>query len=197
MTITNGHLQAQSQQDPARFKVRKALLQDAPQIASVGIRTWTETFGHSVEPHELTAFLEEAYSLEATTKDISDPKKDFFVATTAHPDVNGGEVIAGFALLTRGTTEPCLKHLPTSKTIELQRIYIQSDYQGQGVAKLLSLQLEDIARKEGYTYMWLGVWEENHRAHRVYERFGYNKMGSHDFDVGGNVQLDWIMVKEL
>jgi RimJ/RimL family protein N-acetyltransferase len=54
-----------------------------------------------------------------------------------------------------------------------------------------------MARKMGFKTIWLGVWEENFRAHKVYERFGFRKIGYHDFKIGDCVQTDWIMSKRL
>jgi RimJ/RimL family protein N-acetyltransferase len=41
------------------------------------------------------------------------------------------------------------------------------------------------------------VWEENHKAQRVYEKLGYKIVGDHDFVIGGVIQTDHIMLKEL
>jgi len=54
-----------------------------------------------------------------------------------------------------------------------------------------------MAREQGFEFMWLGVWEENVKAIRVYEKMGYKKVGEHGFAVGGIVQTDHIMAKQL
>lgn len=48
-----------------------------------------------------------------------------------------------------------------------------------------------------FEIMWLGVWEENFNAQRVYEKLGYRRVGKHDFVIGGDVQTDFIMIKQL
>jgi len=45
--------------------------------------------------------------------------------------------------------------------------------------------------------VWLGVWEENLKAQRAYERFGFGRAGEHDFVCGECVQTDWILMKRL
>lgn len=170
--------------------VRDARRDDAPQIAQLGSHVFSLTFGHSVEPHQLQAYLDEAYNLEATMADISDPSKHMIVATNGE-----NSNIVGFALLNRASTEPCIEHLP--KTVELQRIYVDPGAHGKGVGKLLADRLEAMARDERFSYMWLGVWEENFKALKAYEKWGYKRIGEHDFDVGGVVQTDHIMFKQL
>ncbi|KAK2055176.1 acetyltransferase [Colletotrichum caudatum] len=169
--------------------VRPATLGDATAIAELGVHVFSVTFGHSVEPHELQAFLDESYSLKAITKDLEDPNKDTILAIDPKGDV------LGFAMLTRGTSEPCLNHL--AGLVELQRIYMYPKAHGTGAGKLLADRLEEMARDQGFKHIWLGVWQENHRARKAYEKWGYRACGTHDFAVGPVVQTDDIMVKKL
>lgn len=168
---------------------RKATLEDAAAIGELGAHVFTVTFGYSVARHELQAYLDESYSTEATAKDISDSNKDMIVVT------DSDDQIIAFALLTRGTTEPCIAHIPNQ--VELQRIYVHPSAHGGGVGKLLARTLEDMGREQGFKTMWLGVWEENHKATKVYEKLGYRKVGAHDFKIGDVIQTDDIMIKEL
>ncbi|KAF7957213.1 hypothetical protein EAE96_002803 [Botrytis aclada] len=170
--------------------LRNAQLDDAAQVAKLGSFVFSATFGHSVEPHQLQTYLDESYSITATTADISNPQKDMIVATK-----EGNEDIIAFALLTRGTSEPCIQHLQNA--VELQRIYVHPSTHGQGVGKLLADRLENMARDQKFQYMWLGVWEENHQAMKAYEKWGYKKVGEHDFTIGQIVQTDYVLLKQL
>ncbi|KAK5062882.1 hypothetical protein LTR84_004957 [Exophiala bonariae] len=171
------------------INVRDAVDEDINYIASLGSHVFSTTFGYSVPPHELQAYLDEAYSIPATSQDVKDPNKDMIVATT--PD----NTVIGFALLTRGTSEPCIVHL--ENTVEFQRIYVHPDYHGLGVGKILASRIEAMAKEQGFKHIWLGVWEENLKAQKVYEKLGYVKVGEHDFTIGEVVQTDNIMVKQL
>ncbi|RTE82921.1 hypothetical protein BHE90_002539 [Fusarium euwallaceae] len=169
--------------------VRPASVKDAGRIAELGAHVFTMTFGHSVQPHELEAFLEESYTPSAITRDINDHDKDVIVATGANND------ILGFAYLTRGSTEPCVQQV--EKTVELQRIYVHPLAHGKGVGRVLERAIENMAREQGFKHIWLGVWEENLRAIKAYEKWGYTQVGDHDFVIGTVVQTDNIMLKAL
>lgn len=171
------------------INVRDAVDEDIDSIASLGAHVFSTTFGYSVPAHELQAYLDEAYSIPATRQDVKDPNKDMIVATTAD------NTVIGFALLTRGTSEPCIVHL--DKTVEFQRIYVHPDYHGLGVGKILASRIEAMAKDQGFKHIWLGVWEENLKAQKVYEKLGYVQVGEHDFTIGEVVQTDNIMVKPL
>lgn len=169
------------------IRLRLAQPSDVTAIAMLGAHVFSVTFGHSVPAPELQAYLTESYSEAATTKDLEDPSKDLVVA------LNENDAVVGFALLSRGTIEPCVAEL--DKTIELQRVYVDPAYHGKGYGKRLIQRLEEMARNLGFKHMWLGVWEENIKAQEVYKKLGYVMVGNHDFRIGGIVQTDYIMLK--
>lgn len=177
-------------ESPPKLTLRRATPNDAGGISSLGTTIFAATFGHSCTPEQLNKYLHDAYSPEAVMRDIADPNKDTIVAVTEE-----GDELVGFVVLTRGTSEPCIEHV--TNFIELQRIYVDSRYHGHGFGGRLEREAEDIARKQGFQHMWLGVWEENHKAIRVYEKLGFSLVGSHAFDLGGDVQNDLIMLKKL
>lgn len=187
--MTTSNLLSESSTPRKPFAVREATTQDAKAIAELGASVFTVTFGHSVTPQELELFLDEFYTPSAITKDIQDQNKDVIVAV----DADGH--ILGFAYLTRGSIEPCVAHV--EKAAELQRIYVHTSAHGTGVGGLLSRSIESMARKQGFENMWLGVWEENAVAIKAYTKWGYRKVGSHDFVIGTVVQTDEIMLKSL
>ncbi|KAK0647914.1 Spermidine/spermine N(1)-acetyltransferase [Lasiodiplodia hormozganensis] len=170
-------------------RVRPARLSDAAAIAKLGAHVFSVTFGHSVTADELQAYLDKEYTHAAITADLQNPQKDTILAVDA-----AGEVL-GFAVLTRGSSEPCVEQLESK--VELQRIYVHPDAHGKGVGGRLGRRVEEMAREQGFRWMWLGVWEENFVAQKAYEKWGYEKVGEHDFVVGSVVQTDWIMTKEL
>jgi len=115
------------------------------------------------------------------------------------------EHVIGFVQIKLGTTEPCLpKDVPL---VEINRIYVSQNHLGSGAGKALMVKALDFARMQVSEYgpvdqqrraiLWLGVWEENLKAQRFYERFGFEKVGKHDFRMGETVQTDWILMKRL
>jgi ribosomal protein S18 acetylase RimI-like enzyme len=147
------------------------------------------TLGPDFPPADLQTYLSENYSTSATAKEIENSDEDMIVATST------SDTILGFALMTRGSPEPCIKDIP--KQVELQRLYIHPSAQGQGVGKLLVSRVEEEARRQGFENLWLGVYEKNYRAIEVYERLGFQRVGTHEFVTGKEVQMDLIMLKSL
>ena len=170
--------------------VRTARPEDAFPVAELGSHVFSATQDNSVQPHQLQAYLDEAYSTAAMAADISSPSKDMIVAI----DGENGAII-GFALLTRGTSDTCIAHL--QNTVELQRLYVHLDFHGKGVGKLMVNRLEHMAKEQGFQYMWLGVWEENRIGIKVYEKLGFTRAGDHAFTIGDVKQNDYVMLKQL
>ncbi|KAI4734426.1 acetyltransferase [Aureobasidium sp. EXF-12298] len=171
------------------FNIRKATPKDAQAVAELGTHVFTVTFGPSMQPTNLQAYLSETYSISATATEIQNPNKDMLLATST------SDTILGFALLTRGLPDPCIADI--SKQVQLQRIYLHPEAQGRGVGKLLIQRIEGEARKQGFSNLWLAVYEKNDKAFRIYEKLGFRKVGTHDFVTGSEVQTDLVMLKAL
>ncbi|EXJ91811.1 hypothetical protein A1O3_00361 [Capronia epimyces CBS 606.96] len=172
------------------FSTRAATVQDAPAIAELGSTVFSTTYGFSIPTPDLNAYLDEAYSISAIVKNITSPSIHVVVACS-----DSDNRIIGFAQLTEGTTEACIEDLES--IVELQRLYVHVDYHGAGVGRTLSKEIEKIARDRGYRTMWLGVWEGNFRAQRVYEAMEYSRVGEREFKMGQCIQTGWIMCKDL
>ena len=138
---------------------------------------------------DLETYLADAYNITAIENDIQNPLMHVIVATSP------SNTVIGFAQLTEGTTEPCLSDL--SNYVELQRLYVDPMYHGSGVGKALAQQMEQMAIETGHSAMWLGVWEGNFVAQKVYEKIGFEKVGEHEFKMGKCIQIDWIMSKDI
>jgi ribosomal protein S18 acetylase RimI-like enzyme len=169
--------------------IRKATLNDAQAITKLGSHVFTVTLGPDFPATDLKIYLEENYSIEATAKELKDPDKDMLVATSP------SDQILGFALMTRGPPEPCICDVP--KQVQLQRLYIHPDAQGQGVGKALITRVEAEARKQGFENLWLGVYEKNYKAIGIYEKLGFKRVETHEFITGEEVQMDLVMLKSL
>ncbi|KAG9236294.1 acetyltransferase [Amylocarpus encephaloides] len=171
--------------------IRNAAPWDASQIAHLGASTFTHTFGDSLPPADLEAYLNTSYAVPSILSEITSPAMTTLVATSpAAPDN-----ILGFTQLNTTSKEPCIEHLPAP--VELQRLYVAIDAAGQGIGRKLVEEAEHVARGLGKEALWLGVWEGNSKGQGIYKRLGFEYIGHHDFVMGECVQRDWIMWKKL
>lgn len=81
--------------------------------------------------------------------------------------------------------------------LEIERIYVLSSYHGGGVGQALYHHAMSVAEDRKASYVWLGVWEHNHRALRFYEKNGFIAFGTHIFQLGNDQQTDILMKKSV
>ena len=62
---------------------------------------------------------------------------------------------------------------PFDDALEVKRVYVRSDYRGQGISKRLMLELEIIARERGVTSLILQTGNRQSEAIALYEKIGY------------------------
>ena len=61
---------------------------------------------------------------------------------------------------------------------ELERLYVQPAFQRRGVGGRLLAEVEQLARGEASTTLWLTAWLGNARALAFYRSQGYHELGS-------------------
>ena len=150
--------------------------------------TFKATFNTNTPPAEMAAFLKDYYTEEMMRQELTDPNTDtYFFKDEA------GKVI-GFLKLSwkNAQTEP-----DYPDAMELQRIYLRTAYQGQHLGRqIISFALQE-AKRSGVPRVWLGVWENNFPAQKLYARYGFKRVSQHTFMVGNDPQTDYILMKEL
>lgn len=153
-----------------------------PALSALAKRTWSDAFGEGVSPGNEAAELEqgrsEAYFAEALEA------KTVLVA-------EAGGVLVGYVQLGDvGIPEVAVR--PGDQC--LQRLYVETTLQGQGLGrKLLEAALRQ-PRLAGASRVFLQVWAENERAVRLYESFGFRKAGTTTFTIGAEAMEDLVMV---
>ena len=86
-------------------------------------------------------------------------------------------------------------------TVEIEnpnsQFYVLKENHGSGIGiELLNFAIE-IAKQNKAAYIWLGVWENNHRAIRFYKKNGFTTFDKHQFVLGSEEQTDLMMRLEI
>jgi ribosomal protein S18 acetylase RimI-like enzyme len=170
-----------------RFELGIATVDQAAALTQVMERTFRATFGESTAEEHMVEHCRISYREAIQRAEIADPDITTLLCTD-------GDSIAGFTQVRSGKHPTCVA---ASRPVEIHRIYVDAPWQGKGVAALLmQAALEDAARR-GADSVWLGVWENNPRAIRFYEKFGFAEVGEHVFHVGSDAQRDLLVCRML
>lgn len=156
-------------------------------LQTLGRQTYTETFANSNTEADMARYLEESFSAQKIKTELANPDSMFFIAWENENPIGYLKVNSGQA-----QTE-----LQDDSSLEIERIYVKSSHHGKMIGQLLYSKALDIARLENKAYLWLGVWEENPRAIRFYEKNGFIAFDKHIFKMGNDEQTDIMMKKIL
>lgn len=152
-------------------------------LAPVARRIFTETFGRLYDPGDFERFCDGVYRPGGTmSRDFADPEVRWRVAT-----VQGDPI--GYAKLTP-------LRAPASDArdgaMELQQIYVLSEWHGAGVAARLMRWALATARAQGAPEIYLTVFDHNERAKRFYARHGFEEVARCTFQLGDRIDDDRI-----
>lgn len=90
-----------------------------------------------------------------------------------------GERIAGFAggkILPESTPEDLLGVYPAKKG-RFDTVYVDAEYRGKGVGKMLMNGVEEFFKTHDCTLSFLSVFAFNNDVHSMYEHLGYQDIG--------------------
>lgn len=167
--------------------LKRATAADATTLTELGKSTFSETFAKDNRPEDMALYLTQTFSVERQRAEIQDPLRKIEIAWV-------GDSPAGYLHLLIGAADPSVTG---PKSIEILRLYVDSQWHGKGVGAALMDRAIALAREEGFQTLWLGVWERNFRAQAFYRKFGFNVVGSHGFRLGTDDQTDLILMRNV
>ncbi|MFM2358702.1 MAG: hypothetical protein RLY16_695 [Bacteroidota bacterium] len=170
--------------------IRRLTLQDANVLAEIAADTFRHTFEDTCSKADMDFYLKKYYSLEQMQYELADPDSYYFFIEDEKA------VPLGFLRLKEERDGyPAMNQY---HSLELNRIYVRHQYQGQGIAQRLMDFALQFANDGHYEVIWLGVWEHNYRAQKFYKKYGFEPTGdTHDFPIGETPQTDLWYWKRL
>lgn len=167
--------------------IKKCTLEDAQELQTISVETFTETFQEQNSPQHLNAYLEKAYNLEQLKRELANPSSQFFFAYS-------NREIAGYLKINTGEAQ---SEAMGGDALEVERIYVKKKFHKHGLGKQLLIKAFEAAAELQKKKIWLGVWEDNANAIAFYQKKGFVQTGAHSFFMGDDEQVDLIMTKIL
>ncbi|GAB3650920.1 GNAT family N-acetyltransferase [Echinicola sediminis] len=169
------------------MKIRKVNLQDIEKLKDIGKRTFAETFSSENSEEDMVEYLENGFSTEKLTAELNDQSSEFYFAEFE------GKTI-GYLKVNTGQSQTEIKD---KNALEIERIYVLKEFHGKKVGQMLYEKAIELAKEKDVEYVWLGVWEQNPRAIRFYEKNGFVAFDKHIFKLGNDEQTDIMMKLKL
>ena len=165
------------------IEIRKSTVSDLETIQNISIHTFKETFAAVNTPENIANYVKENFNMEQLTTELNNDNSQFYVAYSNAEAVGYLKINFGDA-----QTESI-----NENALEVQRIYVLQNFHGKNIGQLLLDKVKKIAKSSGVDSVWLGVWEENHRALRFYTKNGFFVFDKHVFIMGNDEQTDLLM----
>ena len=150
---------------------RPAAPSDALCLSVLATQVFLDTYATQGIRPAIAREIRQCLSEQAFAEILEQPRGAILLA-----EIAGHRV--GFAQLIHDQTHDLLPL--GARATELNRLYVQRPFLGQGIGKELLARSETLARSQGADLLWLTAWTGNAHALRFYESQGYQ-------DVGGSV----------
>lgn len=173
--------------EPAIIEIKPVALADIDLLVAMSRETFYAAFAHLNNADDMEAYAAKSFTSQQLVQEYNTPGSSFYFAAV-------NNVVAGFMKLNTGDAQNEFKE---DNSLEVERLYVLATHQGKQIGKqLLSFALNK-ANNKMHDFIWLGVWEHNLNAIRLYERMGFSLCGNHDFMLGNDRQTDLLMKKVL
>lgn len=169
------------------IEITKITLDHLVPLQEIGRQTFWETFSPNNTEENMNGYLASSFSDEKLANELQNPESEFYFAA-----ING--IVVGYLKINFGQTQTESQQV---KTLEIERIYVRQEFHGKNVGQLLYEKAIQIAKTNYLDFVWLGVWENNHKALRFYTKNGFVAFDKHIFKLGDEEQTDLLMKLDL
>jgi ribosomal protein S18 acetylase RimI-like enzyme len=170
-----------------KHTVRECTEEDLGALREISWTTYTDAFGCLNTSSNMQAYLEQAFDVERLRDALAGSNSTFYF-------LYADDRLSGYLKLNEFEAQT---DLFDPQALEIERIYIIKKFQGKGLGGVLLEKAIETAKLRKKKYIWLGVWEKNHKALEFYRRNGFYEVGKHSFWMGDEEQTDYIMRKDL
>jgi diamine N-acetyltransferase len=168
--------------------VIKADSSHAEYLSDFGGKSFIHAYQCTLPVEDLRRYVEAAFSESAIHKEMDASLATYFICLDSESNP------CGYSKLIHSSPPECVQ---SDSGIELQRLYVHTDYRDHGVGKHLELHTEAFAQHRNIRDIWLRVWEGNVVAQQIYHTWGYSVVGEEMYQVGNGQRTVLIMQKAL
>jgi diamine N-acetyltransferase len=168
--------------------LRAPVAADIPALSLLGVAAFVHKFGDLYRPEDLLPFLLATHSEAELAGALADPAVRYRVAER-------GGVLVGWVKL--ALTCPFPEHARGQRTMELKQLYTAPTAQGGGIgAALMDWAMAEFAML-GADEVQVSVWQGNAGAQRFYARYGFEHMAEVTFQVGTQLDEEFLFARRL
>lgn len=163
-------------QTEEKMNIRPAEPEDAEEIHEVALKSWKDTYIQIFSEETIEEIIGDWYGIEDLREQAEHPM--FYVAEI-------DEQVTGFV------------HISVEgRKATLHRIYLDPEYQGEGIGSKLYEKVESEIEEEADS-IELEVLAENEKGNNFYRKHGFEEQETEEIELKGEKAEQKIMVKHL
>lgn len=163
--------------------IRAAQAADAHRLAVLSTQVWLHTYATDGISHDIANYTLAQLTPDKYLSVLGDSSSHVWVA-----EYRGN--LIGLAIIQFGVSCPASSRSST----ELQTLYVQEHFVGQGVGRLLLRAAEEETRRRAQTVLWLTVNARNANALAFYQHQGYTQIGTSYFALGDTQHANHVLL---
>ncbi len=172
----------------ASIKIKLASIADLETLALLGRVTFRESHGGYIEDKtNLNAYLDKAFSVETTKKELEDSNNVYFI-------LYRNQLPVGYVKLVLNAPSEFIEN---QNCCRLERIYVLDEFITHKFGLALFKKTIEKAKELQFDVMWLTVYIKNTRAIHFYEKNGFKKVGNISFKINKQGYDNPILAKNL
>lgn len=169
------------------LRLQRCDFTDIRRLVDISRTTFIDAFEKSNNPEDFKAYIDFSFERSNLLGELKNPDTTFYFV---YKDFD----LVGYIKLNENNAQTDIKSV---EGIELERLYVLKGFQGQQIGSWMMKEVKKIAAMKKKNYLWLGVWEKNLNAIKLYENHGFSKFGTHPYYIGEDEQTDWLMRAEI
>ncbi|MGH8779214.1 N-acetyltransferase family protein [Paraburkholderia sp.] len=163
------------------YSIRTAGPDDAPRIAVLGAHVWVHTYAAAGVSDVIAQYVLASFTPDKMRALVEDPAVVLLIAEAE-------ATLAAYLVMRLGSY-----HAEVSN--EIETLYVQDSFAGQGIGSALLAHARDIAMtRAGNRSVWLMVNSQNSKAISFYHRLGMTQDGVTYFELSGAKHENKVMV---
>ena len=176
--------------------IRKPLRSEIRQLAELGSRLFQQTFEGLYRDADLNAFLDRVHSPAGVAYDW-DQGCEFWIAEAAEQ----GAAAASWVGYCKAGPIKVPVEVPAEVrdrcALELRQIYVERAFHRRGIGTRFMQKFLELCQVRNVELAYVSCWTENVQALSFYASYGFEVVGTYDFEIGAHRDQDHILCKRV
>lgn len=167
------------------MKISKVEKLDIKNIASLAVQVWLDTYAVEGIRTSFSNYIWDDLTPSQFEKRLKEQDREIYKAEIENH-------LVGFIEINYSSTE-----LDSANSVEIEKLYIQQNFQNQKIGSELIQFAEAIFRKKGITKYWLSVYEKNEKAIQFYQKHDFLENSEIFFELENEKHRNLVLSKTL